>query len=48
MPCLVIADADGVVQDGFIGPVTATDVWAAVAEARDPGSIDRSDGCGNH
>ena len=48
VPCLVVADPDGVVHDGFLGPVTATDLWAAVANARDPGSIDRSDGCGNH
>lgn len=48
VPCLVIADGDGVVHGGFLGPVTATDLWAAVADAREPGSIDRSDGCGNH
>lgn len=48
VPCLVIADPDGVVHGGFLGPVTATDLWAAVAEAREPGSIDRSEGCGNH
>lgn len=48
VPCLVIADGDGVVHAGFLGPVTATDLWAAVANARQPGSIDRSDGCGNH
>lgn len=48
VPCLVIADADGVVHDGFLGPVTATDLWAAVATAREPGSIDRSQGCGGH
>ena len=48
VPCLVVADPDGVVHDGFLGPVTATDLWAAVANAREPGSIDRSDGCGNH
>lgn len=40
VPCLVIADADGVVHAGFLGPVTATDLWAAIANARDPGSID--------
>lgn len=39
VPCLVIAGADGVVRSGFIGPVTATDLWAAVAEAREPGTI---------
>jgi len=48
VPCLVIADADGVVHDGFLGPVTATDLWAAIADARQPGSIDRSGGCGRH
>ena len=48
VPCLVVADAAGTVLTGFLGPVTATDLWAAVAEARDPGSIDRSGGCGRH
>jgi hypothetical protein len=48
VPCLVVADAEGTVRTGFLGPVTATDLWAAVAEARAPGSIDRSDGCGRH
>jgi hypothetical protein len=38
VPMVAIADAQGVVQRGFAGPVTATDLWAAVAEARDPGS----------
>lgn len=38
VPTAVIADADGVVVRHFIGPVTATDLWAAVAEARQPGS----------
>lgn len=46
VPCLVIADAEGVVHAGFLGPVTATDLWAAVANARQPGSIDTSYGCG--
>lgn len=48
VPCLVVADPEGVVRDGFLGPVTATDLWASVANAREPGSIDRSQGCGNH
>lgn len=48
VPCLLIADPEGVVRDGFLGPVTATDLWAAVADARQPGSIDRSGGCGRH
>jgi hypothetical protein len=35
VPLLVIADALGVVRGHFLGPVTATDLWAAVAAARD-------------
>jgi alkyl hydroperoxide reductase subunit AhpF len=35
VPTLVLADHQGVVHRSFIGRVTATDLWAAVAEARD-------------
>jgi hypothetical protein len=35
VPLLVIADRDGVVRASFAGPVSATDLWAAVAAARD-------------
>jgi len=35
VPLVVIADADGVVRKSFLGPVTATDLWAAVAAARE-------------
>lgn len=38
VPIVCMADADGVVRASFVGPVSATDLWAAVAEARDPGS----------
>jgi hypothetical protein len=38
VPTTVLADRRGVVRAAFVGPVTATDLWAAVAEARDPGS----------
>lgn len=38
VPTLVIVDARGVVRNGFIGPVKAQDLWAAVAECREPGS----------
>jgi len=38
VPTVVIADADGVVQGSFVGPVTAADLWATVAELREPGS----------
>ena len=47
VPCLVIADGEGVVHAGFLGPVTATDLWAAIANARDPGSIEPG-GCDRH
>ena len=39
VPTLVVADADGAVKRGFLGPVTATDLWAAVADEREPGSV---------
>jgi len=45
VPITVIADESGVVKRGFIGPVTATDLWAGLAEVREPGSIEHSDGC---
>ena len=38
VPTLVVADPEGVVQASFVGVPTATDLWAAVAEAREPGS----------
>jgi hypothetical protein len=44
VPTTVVADAAGVVVHHVIGPVTATDLWAAVAEAREPGSTPGS--CG--
>ena len=31
--------AEGVVQRSFVGPVSATHLWAAVAEVREPGSV---------
>jgi hypothetical protein len=38
VPLVVLADAQGVVRASFLGPVTATDLWAAVAEVRQPGT----------
>ena len=35
VPAALVVDAEGVVVRTFLGPVTATDLWAAVAEARD-------------
>ncbi len=36
VPTTIVADADGVVQRGFIGAVSATDLWVAVADLRHP------------
>lgn len=41
VPVTVVADAAGVVRGAVVGPVTATDLWALVAEAREPGSTPR-------
>lgn len=38
VPSTVIVDAQGVVRSGFLGPIKSQDLWAAVAEAREPGS----------
>lgn len=34
VPTILMADADGVVQASFVGTPSATDLWAALAEAR--------------
>lgn len=47
VPCIVVADEEGVVRASFIGVPTATDLWAAVAEARQPGSSPEPD-LGHH
>jgi len=46
VPTLVVADVDGVVRATFLGPMTATDLWAAVAEVREPGSTPSGGACG--
>ena len=33
VPTVLMADANGVVQANFLGPVSATDLWAALARA---------------
>jgi hypothetical protein len=38
VPTTLVVDGEGVVVSSYVGPVTATDLWAAVAEAREPGS----------
>jgi thiol-disulfide isomerase/thioredoxin len=39
VPTTVVADGDGVVRASFVGPVTAADLWATLAEVREPGSV---------
>jgi hypothetical protein len=46
VPALVVADRSGTVRAAFLGPVTATDLWATVAELRAPGTLP-VEGC-NH
>jgi hypothetical protein len=45
VPTVAICDAQGVVVRHFLGPMTATDLWAAVAEAREPGSTPTGGAC---
>jgi hypothetical protein len=50
VPLTLIVDAAGLVRRSFVGPPTATDLWAAVAELREPGSVPESctgDICGD-
>ena len=44
VPALLLVDDAGVVQRSFLGPVTATHLWAALAELREPGVM--PPGCG--
>jgi hypothetical protein len=43
VPMLLVAGPDGVVRASFVGTPTATDLWAAVAEAREPGTTPEPD-----
>ena len=43
IPTTLVADHEGVVRRAFVGAFTATDMWAAVAELRDPGSTPEPD-----
>lgn len=44
VPATLIVDDRGSVQASFLGKVTATDLWATVAELREPGTLP-ADGC---
>jgi hypothetical protein len=46
VPIVVVVDREGVVRKSFVGPVSATHLWGAVAELREPGSV--PPGCGEH
>ena len=46
VPIVAIADRSGVVRQSFVGPVSATHLWGAMAELREPGSV--PPGCGDH
>jgi hypothetical protein len=43
IPMVLVVDGHGIVQRAFVGATSATDLWAAVAEARHPGSTPESD-----
>jgi hypothetical protein len=43
IPTTVVVDHEGVVRKAFVGAFTATDLWAAVAELRDPGATPEPD-----
>jgi hypothetical protein len=43
VPLVVVADVEGVTRAAFLGPTSATDLWAAVAELRRPGSTPEPD-----
>jgi hypothetical protein len=51
VPLLLLVDAIGSVRRSFVGEPTATDLWSALAELREPGSVpegcDHTGGC-NH
>ncbi|MGA1542558.1 MAG: TlpA family protein disulfide reductase [Ilumatobacteraceae bacterium] len=48
VPTLLVADREGVVRHHSLGPVTATDLWAAVARVRDPDLPVVEGGCAAH
>lgn len=44
VPATLVVDTAGAVRAKFLGPVTATDLWATLAELRAPGTLP-TDGC---
>jgi hypothetical protein len=43
VPLVVVADREGITRAAFLGPTSATDLWAALAELRRPGSTPEPD-----
>ena len=43
VPSVLVVDSAGAVRTGFLGPVKAQDLWAAIAECREPGSTPEHD-----
>ena len=43
VPLVVVADDAGITRAAFLGPTSATDLWAALAELRRPGSTPEPD-----
>jgi len=39
VPLVLVADHEGVVRGSFVGPPTAADLWASLADLREPGSV---------
>ncbi|MFM7337709.1 MAG: thioredoxin family protein [Actinomycetota bacterium] len=48
VPTTLIADSKGVVMFATVGPVTATDLWAALARCRDPQLLNDIATCDKH
>ena len=46
VPMVLVADELGRVRRSFVGEPTATDLWAALAELREPGTVPES--CTDH
>jgi hypothetical protein len=46
VPLVLVSDAAGVVRSSFVGPPSAADLWASLAELREPGSV--PGGCDHH
>ena len=46
VPLVLVADAQGTVRASFVGPPSAADLWASLADLRAPGSV--PGGCDHH